>query len=255
MVKSSMRSPRRVNFAHEALQSISLNDKSPVPEDSISWKLWLACQDIAQQALETQYIQGIKNGDLDPNQYGQYTIQDAVYCYHAQQDYQTLETRSQAEGYDSLASFAKARAASYESYNQDTFKAWHIQDPQAVAPGDAAQTYINFEHNLATTQQPIYGVIGMIPCDQLWSYLATELKDAADPKNLYSFWINENNDWGGSYRLDNFVDDWFAAYPDVYDWDTALFVFRSCMTCELNFFRSACGEELLPMPEKKETPE
>jgi len=245
-----MRSPRRIDFDHHALKPIPLNDKAPPPEDSIAWRLWLACQDIAQEALTSDYIQGIKNGDLNPNNYGQYTVQDAVYSHHGQDDYQTLEGRASAEGHPELAAFAKARYESYVSYNAETFKAWHVKDADALALSEAAQHYVDFEHRIANEWEPIYGIIAMIPCDQLWAYLATELKNDAGSGNLYSFWINENADWGGAYRLDNFIDDWLAEHPDVYDWDSALFVFRSCMTCEANFFRSACGQKLLPMPER-----
>ena len=240
--------PRRLNVQHPALQSIPLNDKAPPPDDSIAWKLWLACQDVAQEALNSDYVQGIKSGTLDPNRYGQYTLQDAVYCHHAQSDYQGLESRATAAGESALAAFAKARCESYASYNAHTFKTWHIQNADALAPGKAAQTYIDFEHQIANEWEPIYGVLAMIPCDQLWSYLATQLKDDAGSGNLYSFWIKGNNDWGGAYRLDNFIDAWFAEHPEVYNWDSALFVFRSCMTCEANFFRSTCGQDLLPMP-------
>ena len=41
----------------------------------------------------------------------------------------------------------------------------------------------------------------------------------------------------------------------VYDWATAFFVDRSCMTCEVSFFRSACGQSLLPMPGMKKAAE
>ena len=252
MATKNARSPRRVRMDHEALQAIPLNDKAPPPDDSVGWRLWTSCADLAQEALKTDYMQGIKNGTLDPNQYGQYTLQDAVYCHHAQDDYQTMESRATADGYPELAAFAKARQDSYASYNADTFKSWHIKNADALMPGKAAQTYIDFEHLIATEWQPIYGVIAMIPCDQLWPYLATELKDDATAGNLYSFWIKENGDWGGSYRMDNFIDAWFAEHEDVYDWGSALFVFRSCMTCEVNFFKSACGQDLLPMPKRSD---
>lgn len=250
MKRKSMRSPRRIDFSHKALAAIPLNDKAPPPEDSISWALWLECRDIAEQTLSTDYLQGIKNGNLDPNIYGQYTLQDAVYCHHAQDDYQAIEKRALADGHPQLAAFAKARYDRYVSYNTETFNDWHIADAKAVSPGDAAQAYIDFEHLIANKWHPIYGVIGMIPCDQLWTWLATEMTGDFGSGNLYSFWITENADWGGAYRLGNFVDDWFAEHRRNYDRDAALFVYRSCMTCELNFFKSACGQTLSPMPEK-----
>ncbi|MCG8459443.1 MAG: hypothetical protein MI919_24460, partial [Holophagales bacterium] len=70
MKSQSQRSPRRVDVVHPALAPIPLDDEAPPPEDSFAWKLWLECRDLAQDALATDYIQGIANGTLDPNVYG-----------------------------------------------------------------------------------------------------------------------------------------------------------------------------------------
>lgn len=249
MAQSNSRSPRRMHFEHPALAKKSISTDKP-PEDSISWRLWTQSNDLAEQALASDYVQGIKNGTLHPDAYGGYTVQDAAYCFNARADYETVERRATADGDAELADFAKARADSYASYNESFCKQWHLKGGDAVIPAAAAQTYIDFEHHVAHGLSPIYGVVAMIPCDELWSWLATELKPFAGDGNLYGFWIEDNDDWHGAYRLDNFIDDWFAAHPDVYDWDTALYVMRSCMTCEVNFFRSAGGQDLLPMPSK-----
>jgi thiaminase (transcriptional activator TenA) len=238
-------SPRRTNFDHPSLKALTFRD-SPPPINSISWKLWLACQDIAQEALNTLYIQGIGEGNLNPDDYGQYTIEDCAYCFNAQNEYLITVNRAQADGYPELAAFAQARHDSYVKYTNELFAAWHLENPSALAPGPAAQLYINYEHYIACVAFPIYGVVDMIPCDQLWTWLATQLP--TNPSNIYDFWITGNNDWTGAYRLDNFIDDWFSQYPDFYDFETALYVYRTSMTCELNFFKSACGQPLLTLP-------
>lgn len=248
MPRQSSRSPRRLNFDHPAIAQLKISTRRP-PEDSISWKLWIACADIACEALATEYMQGIKHGTLDPGSYGQYTVQDAAYCYNAQDDYRTMEARAKAARLPELAAFAQARYEGYQSYNTSFLGTWHIASGDAVVPGEAAQAYINFEHHVANDLEPIYGIIAMIPCDELWPWLATELQPDAIASNLYSFWISENDDWHGAFRLDNFVDAFFATHPETYDAAEALFVMRSCMTCEVNFFRSACGQPLLPMPQ------
>ncbi|MEM8637547.1 MAG: TenA family transcriptional regulator [Cyanobacteria bacterium P01_G01_bin.54] len=243
-----MKSPRRFDLTHPALQKDALNNETKPPEDSISWRLWLAGQAIAQDALNTDYVQGIRQGNLDPNDYGQYTIQDCTYCAHAQDDYLTIEQRARNDSALDLASFAKARYDSYVKYTNEQLTAWHIKSPSALAPSPAAQTYIDFEHQIATTYPPIYGVLAMIPCDQLWPWLAEQLNDQIKSSGIYSFWIKENIGFTGAYRLDNFIDAWFAQYPEIYNWERALYVYQSCLTCELNFFKSACGQALSPMP-------
>ena len=249
MASSSGRSPRRVNFEHPALAAYEFSTTKPA-EDSLSWKLWLDCQDLAQEALASDYIQGLRSGHLDPRRFGQYTVQDAAYCYHAQADYERIEERALAAGFPELGAFAKARVESYQSYNQSFLKEWHISSGEAVVPSSAAKTYIDFEHHVACDLPPIYGVLVMVPCDQLWSWLATELQPEATKDNIYGFWAKDNEDWHGSYRLDNFIDRWFKEHPEVYDQETALYVLRSGMTCEVNFFRTTCGQDPLPMPAK-----
>lgn len=187
---------------HPALASLVSADASKPAKGSISWKLWEACHDIAEQALATDYIQGIKNGTLDPNSAGQYTVQDAVSCAHASGDYKELERRALFGGDPELAAFARALYDGNVKYNAETFEQWHIRDAGAIAPSRAAETYIHFEHEIASRWPPIYGVVGMIPRDPLWAYLATKLESHATTANLYSFWITENDDWSGAYRLD-----------------------------------------------------
>lgn len=242
-----MRSPRRIDFTHKAFEKIKLNE-SPPPADSISMKLWQACIEIAQQALSTNYIQGIANGNLDPNDYGHYSIQDCAYCYNAQGDYQAAEAMAKEAGYPELAAFDQARYDSYVQYTDQLLTDWHISDPNAISPGPAAQQYINFEHQIANTWPAIYFVVAMIPCNQLWAWLATELYPDIKPNNIYNFWITENEDFSAAWRLDNFIDAFFKSTPLQYNWDDALRAYQGAMTGELNFFKSACGQALSPMP-------
>ena len=247
-------SPRKLDFTHAELLKLE-TDKSKPPENSIGWKLWTSSQDIANEALNSTFVQGIKEGTLSPDQYGHYSIQDCAYCHHGQNDYKEAADRATTEGFDQLAAFCVARYDSYASYTKSLLKGWHLSNVEALTPGPAAQAYIDFESMVAKTLHPIYIIVAMLPCDQLWPWLGTTLaaekKEQKIPPNCYDFWITENDgQWGGSYRLDNFLNAWFAAYPDVYDEALATWVMQSCMTCEVNFFRGACGQKLLPMPEK-----
>lgn len=223
--------PERIDASHPALPADLVN-KNPPPTDSFSWKLWLGSQDIAQEALKTDYIQGIANGTLDPNDYGS----DAAYCYYAEGDYKRAEA------------FAKVRHTSYASYRKEAFDSWGLKRATALVPGPAVQGYIDTERAVATTAPPIYLMVAMIPCDQLWPWLAAELSSKASSTNLYSFWITGNASWHGAYVLDNFVDRWNGEHPGVLDAENALAVYRACMTGEVNCFRAATGQPLLPMP-------
>lgn len=238
-------SPRRIDFNHQALKKVEWDTSKPA-EDSFAWRLWTQCLDLAQLALGTEFIQGIKNGSLDPRKYGRYDIQDCSYCVNGQRDYQEIELRAKAANLPEVALFAQARYDSYVSYTDELVKGWHLSGADAIKAGPAVQEYIEFERFVADTMHPMYGIIAMIPCDQLWPWLAEQLASDNKPGNVYDFWITGNAGFKGAYRLDNFVNKKHQQCD--LDEHKALFVFRSCMTCEVNFFRSACGQTALPMP-------
>lgn len=241
--------PRRVDFSHELLKNITWNTNKPDP-DSFSWKLWTDSMDLARMALNSKYVQGVARGNLDPNSFGKYSVQDTAYCFNAKNDYQTIENRAIEKKRDVMAAFAKARYDSYTNYVDALLKQWHISDPNAISPGPAAQEYINLEHFVANSELPLlYGIISMIPCSQLWAWLGDELRGDIRPDNIYDFWIQENDSWHGSYRLDNFVNEQLKEHPmSKEDEELALKVYRGCMACEVNFFYSACGETLVSLP-------
>lgn len=246
---TARRSPRRLHPSHPALRSLPVDSNPPAPA-SVTWNLWLQSQDLAQEALATKYIQGIAHGTLDPNAYGQYTVQDAVYSYHGEHDYLAVEKRALAAGEQEIAAFAKMHYEGYRSYWSETFAAWSITKPEALSPAAAMKTYIELERNIAANAPPIYIVVAMLPCDVLWSWLGATLAPNATPSNLYASWITTNDGgYTGAYHLTNFVDQWSAQHPGVLDPAKALQIFRACMTCEVNAFRFACGEPLLPMPD------
>ena len=243
-----MRFPRLTDFAHEALAALTFNTEKPAA-DSISAKLWAACEDVAQDSLNSDFMQGLGKGTLSPDKYGQYIVQDCAYCANAADDYKTFEGRAAAAGEPKLAAFAKARYESYEKFNASYLPAWHVGDPNSLILNEAGKQYIAHEKAASTKLHPIYGVIAQVPCEQLWPWLAEQLKPGSPDHNVYNFWISENGSFHGAHRLDNFIDEWFAGHPDEYDWDTALWVMRGSMIGELNMFRAACGQSLTDMPE------
>ncbi|MEM7116428.1 MAG: TenA family transcriptional regulator [Chloroflexota bacterium] len=206
---------------------------------SLSAYLWNNSQDLAQEALATKYIQGIKSGLLDPNAYGQYSVQDVVYCHNGVTDWQAVASRATRS---EVQEFANARVLSWQKYAAETYGDWHISDPSAVTLSTAAQTYADFESKVAHTYDPLYAVVVMIPCDRLWYWLATQLKGEAATPNTYQFWIDGNSAGdNGAAKMEAVVD----SHATDIDQAQALTVYRTAMLGEVNFFRSACGQKLL----------
>ena len=246
----NMHSPRRVDFTHDVLKKTPFDDSQPAP-NSFSWQLWMDNQDIAQLALDSKYVQGIANGNLDPNSYGCYSIQDCAYCYNAKNDYLTIESIAHEKNKPEIASFAKARYDGYVTYIAQILKSWNLSNVDGIVLGKAAGDYVELEHMIANNAfSSLLGIVAMIPCDQLWSWLGDELVSYNTPKNIYDFWINDNQGWTGAYRLDNFVNQEIKQYPsDSQERELASMIYRACMICELNFFSSACDQQLMKMPD------
>ena len=225
-------SPRRLTHSLSAMAKPEAAQPALSP---LAGLLWGESEDLAMAALESDFIQGIGNGTLKPNAYGQYSVQDVAYCHYGLDDWRRAAARAT---HPELKAFAEARVKSWVKYTKETSDAWHIQDPSAVMLCAAAQDYADFESEVARNYDPIYAAVVMTPCDRLWSWLAKQLAPDAGPTNLYTFWIKENTDDSGARHLERIID----ANADLMDESTALEVFRRAMLGEVNFFRSACGQ-------------
>lgn len=112
--KRSMRSPRRTVLNDEMIAKHNLSTDPPLP-GSLFWIMWDACGQIAQQALDTSFIQGIKSGTLDPTQYGGFNVSDAYYCFEGAQDY--LDVLKRANN-PILKEYLFKKYESYITYNK-----------------------------------------------------------------------------------------------------------------------------------------
>jgi len=235
---STKASPRRLTHADP--QSGASTTKA---NTSLSASLWNSSQKLAQEALASDFIQGIKNGTLDPNQFGQYTIQDVLYCAHGLSDWETVASRATDPD---VKSFATARVTSWKSYIKELFSDWHIADPSAINLSTAVKTYSDLESNVANNYDPLYAAVVMLPCDRLWYWLATQIAPDSPTNNVYQFWIADNGGSdSGAKRLEAFID----AHAAQIDADIAHHIFHQAMLGEVNGFRSACGQKLLTLPQ------
>ena len=104
-----MKNNRAITVTEDLIKTHQLSSDSP-PQDSLFWKMWRACESIANQALETDFIQGIQKGTLSPVTYGAFNVSDAYYCFHGAEDYKTAASRTDNEV---LKSFLTKKHISY----------------------------------------------------------------------------------------------------------------------------------------------
>ncbi|XP_060080321.1 uncharacterized protein LOC132559715 isoform X2 [Ylistrum balloti] len=205
-------------------------------EEPLSEVLWnspdaVACRNLA---LSTCFVEGIKNGNLNPTAFGGYMVQDSVYCCKAKYSIDAAICRA-PDG--DVKTYLEKESESYEGYYEELFTKWHIDDPTGISLSQACQSYADFEHLVASTEDTIYMIVAMIPCMKLWPWLGKQLEQG--DHGVYNEWYQNNFDptYDGYKVLDAFVDD--AAAQGTIDDVKAMEVFSRCMQGEYEFFNSA----------------
>ncbi|KAA1243959.1 TenA family transcriptional regulator [Aquimarina sp. RZ0] len=206
---------------------------APPPLDSLFWKMWNACQSIANQALNTEFIQGIKTGTLDPVSYGGFNVIDAYYCFNGEQDYLVAESKASNP---ILKAFLLKKYNSYQKYNETFPKVWHVRDAGGIVPSKVCKQYSEFESNVASHKAPIYTLIAMMPCEYLWAWLGAQLSPPLSG-NLYAPWITENDYPDGAYAMGNFLVEYQKENP--VDETLATQLYSQAMTYEFQNFNTA----------------
>ncbi len=226
-----MRNPRRIILDEASIKKHKLST-SPPPAGSLFWKMWDSCTHIAEQALKTDFIQGIKAGNLDPVKFGGFNVSDAYYCFDGAQDYSDAGNRAQDEALKALLHLKHLR---YLKHNKELPQIWRVKDAGGVVPFDVLKKYSEFESKIVSRENPVYCIVVMLPCDYLWYWLANQCAPPV-PGNLYAPWITGNNDPGGAYAMGNFLELFQEKYPGIIDENKAIRVYSEAMTYEqLNF--------------------
>jgi thiaminase/transcriptional activator TenA len=226
-----MKNPRRIDLSDEMVVEHGLS-KEPPPE-ALFWAMWNACANVAQEALETAFIQGIRGGTLDPVHYGGFNVSDAFYCFHGAEDYSTAARRADDR---TLRALLLAKHHGYRKYNESFPSTWRIRDASSVVPLDVCREYSAFERHVVSQEDPIYSLVVMLPCEYLWAWLAAQLSPA-QPQNLYAAWITGNDDPGSAYAMGNFLESYRAQHP--VDQEKAIQIYCRAMTFEQENFTAA----------------
>ena len=209
-----------------------LSTESP-SKDSLFWRLWNSCEEIANQALSTDFVQGIKSGTLDPVKYGGFNVSDAYYCFHGADDY--LNAAKKASD-PTLKAFLMKKYNGYVTYNNTFPKIWHVKNAEGIEPIEVCKAYSEFESQTIAESDAIYCLIVMLPCEYLWAWLGAQLAPPAKG-NLYAPWITGNNDPSGAYAMGNFIDLYQKTYS--IDESYAFKIYSQAMTYEFENFRDA----------------
>ncbi|KAJ8030301.1 hypothetical protein HOLleu_26670 [Holothuria leucospilota] len=72
--------------------------------------LWNSTSALREEVLQTYFINGLNNGTVDPVKFGQYVVQDAVYCYKSKVNMDVVASQTTGKFRD----FVLEESASYE---------------------------------------------------------------------------------------------------------------------------------------------
>lgn len=238
-----MKNNRSLNDHQELIKKHQLSTDSPA-EDSLFWQMWRAGSDIAEKALNSDFIQGIKAGDLDPIQYGAFNLSDIYYCFKSAADYKVAADKAE---HPVFKDYLLKKQQSYDKYNQSSLQTWSLNGPESVRPIEITKKYSEFEgsvargsSNLGDVEDPIYTLIVQLPCEYLWAWLAQQLVNYTD-NNIHADWITSNDYPQGGYAMGNFLQDYLSQHP--FDTDLATKVYLQAMEFEYQNFVAATAKK------------
>ncbi|WP_428622132.1 hypothetical protein, partial [Sedimenticola sp.] len=211
-----MRNSRSLIDHDHLIKRHRLNTNPPSP-DSLFWKMWNAGgSGIAKKALDTGFLQGIKDGNLDPIKFGAFNVSDIYYCFSGAKDYGKAAERTADPV---LSDYLLNKQGSYNKYNKSACATWSLTGPQSVSPTPTAIKYSAFERSVAKgtakegdVEDPIFTLIAMLPCEFLWAWLAEQLAPPLHG-NIYANWITSNAYPTGAYAMGNFLQDYISKNP------------------------------------------
>ena len=201
----------------------------------------------ANAVASTPYLQSMHNGTLSPLDFGCLTVQDAYYCYRAQETLEQLLARIDAEDQPELHDLVEAKLQGYNSYNRTFLDDWHLQDSTCVLPTETMRRYSDHELQVALDEDPIYALVAYLPCYYLWPWFARQLMMSPwyNP-GVYQSWFEgvyegESESFGGAWLLGNFIETW-KSDGKPFDEDLAHDIYRKSMDFELQVFSEACSD-------------
>jgi len=178
-------------------------------DDQLSTYLWDTTmkQGLQNEALQTNFIQGIKNGTLNPDDYGGLTIQDVAYCYYGAQNWKDASLKALKLNQILVGQFCEARYESYETFVESFSKEWNISmnGIKGIELSKEAQDYINDEELIIKNYDSSYCIIANYACYKLWPWLAEKMSPYQN-SDVYKVWIQNNTGYSSAIKLENEMD-------------------------------------------------
>lgn len=194
----------------------------------------------ADTAYNSVFIEGIKNGSLDPQRYGAVNVLDAYYCYEAASSLWIACSKAKNKD-QGLYELLTRLYNGYAGYNQTFLNQWHISASKNVTPTICFREYAEHERKVAKDEDAVYLLPALLPCYYLWYWMAQKIKqDSTLKPGLYQFWVDGNAyEPHSAEAIDDFISQWSSA-GKTWDESKAMEIFKTSITLEGKVFNE-CG--------------
>ena len=198
-------------------------------------KLWESNLDLALLSLQSNFVQGLKTGNLPKNIFQEYLAQDYFFLESFARAYGLAVSKSK-DKYSIKSLSQLLIGVSEELILHETYaKEWDI-DLTNNKVKFATKNYTDFLDEVSIKQSSIEIMFAMTPCMRLYSWIGKSLSNSV-LNNPYKEWIitysDENFD-NLAKCLENLID----SSKEIYDTNKANYLYRRAMELELEFFNA-----------------
>jgi len=201
----------------------------------ISQKLWESNYLLASLSLNTNFVQGIKNGDLPKTKFQEYLTQDYFFLESFARAYGLAVSKSKNKKNIKILSGLLSGVSEELILHETYAKKWDIDlTNNFIEP--ATKKYTDFLEDVSINLSLIEIISAMTPCMRLYSWLGKNLINMIS-NNPYKDWILTYSDQSFdnlAKSLEYLIDE----YDDTYDVDQINFLYKRAMELELEFFNT-----------------
>ena len=202
---------------------------------SITKKLWQNNSDLASLSLNTNFVQGIKNGKLPKHIFQEYLAQDYFFLETFARAYGLAISKSK-DKYSIRTLSELLMGVSEELILHETYaKEWNI-DLSKNYIKTPTQNYTNFLEDVSKNQSAVEIMFAMTPCMRLYSWIGKSLY-MEDFDIKYKEWIITYSDESFE-NLANSLENLIETNNETYDINQAKYLYKTAMELELDFFNA-----------------
>jgi len=201
----------------------------------LSQLLWNENFNIAQESLDSKFVQGIKSGNLPKENFQAYLAQDYFFLESFAKAYGLAISKSEDKHsikiLSQLLMGVSEELVLHESYSKN----WGI-DLSFVTINNSTREYTNFLAKVSKEMTSIEIISSMTPCMRLYAWIGKNLSESAC-NNPYKDWILTYSDQSFddlAFALENLMNN----YKQPYNYGKLNSLYQKAMQLEANFFKS-----------------